>query len=333
MAPGKVFGTIYRKTKKQVRATKTYQRMVKILFLTVWVFLIMPVLKAQSDTLKIPRVGHHVFTPVTYSTLPLITSHFSTHTGLGITSGLVTNIGELPVEGLPGEVTFIEMGFAYQQKVRNWMAAYIDLTLSARLGTELQSILTQGFSAITSFNIGWHFRLAEGKKYLLSGIVELQNHQGSFTNVLGFVEDLLNDHPNPNLSETVPLLVAATGLRYAYGLNETIGFKASTEFAYGETYTRGEYGFSFDWSAGIDLNFYPRYSVPVGFVLIYDITSMPDFVYIEGERSQIIHAKIAYTKASDFSLGIELAYMKYPFSNQPKPVSVKFAALSARYYF
>ena len=242
-------------------------------------------------------------------------------------------LGDLPVQGLPGEVTFIEMGFAYQQKVRDWMAAYINLNVSARVGTELQSILTQGFSSITSFEIGWQIRLFEGEKSLLSSTLELQNLSGSFTNVLGFVEDILNDYPNPSLSETVPLLVAATGLRYAYGLNETIGFKASADFAYGETYTRGTYGFSFDGSAGIDINFYPRYSVPVSFVLIYDLTSMPDFIYIEGERSQSIHAKIAYTKASDFSLGIELAYMKYPFFNQDKPVSVRYAALSARYYF
>ena len=316
-----------------MRASITYHRALITLFLWVLGFLLVPSLNGQSDTLKIPRVGNHVFTPVSYSSLPLITTHFSTHTGLGSTSDLVNNIGDLPVKGLPGEVTFIEMGFSYQQKVRDWMAAYINLNISARVGTELQSILTQGFSAITSFDIGWHIRIAEGEKSLLTGVVELQNHKGSFTNILGFVEDIINDYPNPSLSETVPLLVFATGLRYAYGLNETIGFKTSANLAYGETYTRGEYGYSFDGSAGIDLNFYPRYSVPLAFVLIYDITSMPDFVYIEGEKSQIIHAKIAYTKASDFSLGIELAYMKYPFNNQEKPVSVRYAALSARYYF
>ncbi|KKM68310.1 hypothetical protein LCGC14_1462210, partial [marine sediment metagenome] len=50
-----------------------------------------------------------------------------------------------------GEDIFIEMGFSYQQRVRNWLAAYMDLNVSVRVGTELQSILTQGFSAITSF--------------------------------------------------------------------------------------------------------------------------------------------------------------------------------------
>jgi hypothetical protein len=225
------------------------------------------------------------------------------------------------------------MGFSYQQRVRDRLAGYINLTISARVGTDFQSMIAQGFSAITSFDIGWHIKLREGKKSQLSMVFELQNHKGSFVNVLGFVKDIINDNPNPSLNEKVPVLAMATGLRYAYAINETIGLKTSAMFAYGETYTRGIYAFSFDAGAGIDFNFYPRYSVPVGVVLTYDITSMPDFVYVEGENSQMIQAKIAYTKASDFSLGLEFTFMKYPFLNQEKPVTALSAALAARYYF
>ena len=105
------------------------------------------------------------------------------------------------------------------------------------------------------------------------------------------------------------------------------------KMAYGETYTRGTYGFALEGGAGIDLNFYPRYSVPVGLVLTYDITSMPDFVYVDGQVSQMIQTKIAYTKASDFNLGIEFSYFKYPLVNQSSPVTALSFALAARYYF
>ncbi len=316
-----------------MRSSSTYQRLGKFLLTLVFCFLLLPQLKAQPESNKSPKIGNHIFTPITHSSLPFTNSYFSTVTGLGGTSGLVSIPENLPIRGLAGEVTFIEMGFTYQQRVRDWLAAYIDLTISARVGTELQSILTQGVSTITSFDIGWHIKLLEGDKSRLSMIVELQNHKGSFVNVLGFVKDIINDHPNPTINETIPLLAGATGFRYAYALSETIGFKASSKLGYGETYTRGIYGFVFDAGAGIDINFYPRFSVPVGLVFIYDITSMPDFVYVEGEKSQMIQAKIAYTKAADFSLGIELSYMKYPFKNQPRPVTLNFAALAARYYF
>ena len=310
-----------------------YQRALTIFLQLMLCFLFMPALIAQSDTLKKPRIGNHIFTPITYSNLPFTNSYISTHTGIGTTSGLVTTPFDLQLKGLEGEVSFVELGFSYQQRVRDWLAVYMELSLSARVGTEFQSILAQGFSAITSFAIGWHIKLYEGEKSRLSMILELQNHSGSFINVLGFVEDIINNHPYPTLNETVPVLAIASGLRYAYALNETVGFKSSAKLAYGETYTRGSYGFAFDGGAGIDLNFYPRYSVPVGFVLTYDITTMPGFVYVDGQASQMIQTKIAYTKASDFNLGLEFSYFKYPLVNQSSPVTALSVGLAARYYF
>lgn len=310
-----------------------YQRALTIFLQLMLCFLFMPALIAQSDTLKKPRIGNHIYTPITYSKLPFTNSYISTHTGIGTTSGLVTVPNYLQLQGLEGEVSFVELGFSYQQRVRDWLAVYMELSLSARVGTEFQSMLAQGFSAITSFNIGWHVKLYEGEKSRLSMILELQNHRGSFINVLGFVEDIINNHPYPTLNETVPVLAIASGFRYAYALNETVGFKSSAKLAYGETYTRGSYGFAFDGGAGIDLNFYPRYSVPVGVVLTYDITSMPGFVYVEGKASQMIQTKIAYTKASDFSLGLEFSYFKYPLVNQSSPVTAVSVGLAARYYF
>ena len=304
-----------------------------ILLPWVFCFLLLPGLQAQSDTLTKPTLNNHIFTPITYSNLPFTNSYFSTHTGIGTTSGLVSEIDDLPFRGLAGEVSFVEMGFAYQQRVRDRLAGYINLTISARVGTDFQSMIAQGFSAITSFDIGWHIKVLERKKSLLSMVLELQNHKGSFVNVLGFVKDIINDLPNPSLNEKVPVLAFASGLRFAYALNETVGFKGSAMLSYGETYTRGAYGIAFDGGAGIDLDFYPHFFVPIGLVITYDITSMPDFVYVEGEKSQMIQAKIAYSKASDFSLGIEIAYMKYPFINQARPVTAMSAALAARYYF
>lgn len=296
-------------------------------------FVILPEVNAQLDSIKKPAIDHHVFIPVTYSSLPFVNSYFSTHTGIGTTSGLVSKIGDLPFKGLSGEVTFVEMGFAYQQRVRKRLAAYVNLTISARVGTEFQSIIAQGFSAITSFDIGWHIKLLEGRKSHMSMIFELQNHQGNFVNVLGFVKDIIEDHPNPSLTESVPVLAGATGLRYAYAISPTLGLKGSANLSYGETYTRGKYGASFKAGTGVDFNFFPRFRVPVGLVLTYDLTSMPDFVYVDGEFSHITQVKVAYTKASDFSLGIEVSFMKYPLLNQKNPVSVITAALAARYYF
>lgn len=315
---------------------RTYRLAGRVIFMTVFFIFICMGVRAQSDSTKRPSLGEHVFTPVTNSNLPFINTYFSTLTGFGQTLNLTHQI-DLPDNiqfgGLAGEVTFIDMGFAYQQRVRDWLAAYITLNVSARLGTQLQSILAQGFSTISSFKIGWHIKLAEGNKFALSTIVELQNNQGSLVSVLGFIKDVINDHPNPSITRNVPVLAAVTGIRFAYGLNNLVGFKVSSDLAYGETYTPGKNGFAFSGSAGIDLDFYPRYSLPVGFVLNYSMTSMPDFVLIDGKKARMIRGKIAYTKATDFSLGIEFSYMKVPMINMDEPPSVASFALVARYYF
>jgi hypothetical protein len=291
---------------------------------------------AQPDSTKRPSVGDHIFTPVTHSKLPFTNTYFYTMIGYGQTTDLVHSLEWIPgvnLRGLQGEVTFLDLGFAYQQRVRDWLAAYVTFSVSARVGTELQSILTQGINTLTSFDIGWHIKLLDRDKIALSATFELENNEGSFINVLGFVQDVINNQPNPSLSENIPLLAAGTGLRFAYGMNDLIGFKVSSDFAYGESYTRGENSFTYRYGAGVDLDFNPRYSIPVGVVLFYSISSMPDLVAIKDEAAQMVRLKIAYTKAFDFNLGLEYSYMKMPFLNQERPPTVQSFSLVARYYF
>ena len=291
---------------------------------------------AQSDSIKRPRFGDHYFTPVSHSNLPFTNTYFSTYTGLGQTIDLVHQLGNIngqPIIGLQGEVSFVDLGFSYQQRVRDWLSAYISIQISARIGTELQSILTQGVNTINGFEIGWQFKLWENENMALSGNLELENHEGSFINVLGFVKDIINNHPNPKLNETVPVLNVAGGVRYAWGLSDLVGLKSSLDVAYGESYVRGENGFSFAGNAGIDIDFYRRYKFPVGLVLQYTITGMPDMVTIRNRQAHIVRSKIAYTKAADFSLGIEISYLKLPLENQDKLPAAFSAALTARYFF
>jgi hypothetical protein len=293
-------------------------------------------LNAQPDSIKRPIVGDHTFTPVTQSNLPFTNSYFYMMTGIGKTTDLVHQLelidGSRPI-GLQGEVSFIDVGFTYQQRVRDWLAVYISFDLSARLGTELQSMLTQGANTMTGFNLGWHFKILDRDKVALSTIAEIQNLEGSFINIMGYVQDVINDHPYPSLSQKIPVLVFSTGLRFAWGLSDLVGLKASLDFAYGESYNRGENGFNMSASAGIDLDFYKRYSLPLGFAFSATITSMSDIVYVQDSYAKLMRAKIAYTKSPDFNLGIEVSYMKIPLFNQDKPPSAVSFALTSRFYF
>jgi hypothetical protein len=294
------------------------------------------VLFSQSDSIKRPLIGDHYFTPVTYSNLPFTGTYFSNVLGVGQTTNLVHQleiINGQQVIGLQGEMTFVEMGFSYQQNVRDWLAAYINLNLSARLGTELQSILSQGINTINAFEIGWHIKFLETEEMAFSANIELENYEGSFINVLGFVKDVINNHPNPQISQTIPVLNVATGLRYAWGINDLIGLKSSIDLAYGETYERGENGFSTAFTAGLDLDFYRRFNIPAGLVLQYTLSDRPEIITIRGSSAQIFRAKLAYTRSSDFSLGLELSFIKLPLPNQDVVPGAVTAAMAARYFF
>jgi hypothetical protein len=60
---------------------------------------------------------------------------------------------------------------------------------------------------------------------------------------------------------------------------------------------------------------------------------MPSLVIDTDDHAQIFHAKIAYTKAVDFNLGIEYFYQKIPLPNVTEPTTVNSVALVARFYF
>jgi hypothetical protein len=293
--------------------------------------------KGQKDTLrKRPSLGEHTFTPVSFTNLPFTSTYFNTITGMGQTSNLVYKlnlIDGVDLRGLKGELTFVDLGFAYQQRVRDWLAAYVKINVSARVGTELQSILLQGVNTVNSFEIGWHIKLVDYNKIALSTIVELQNHSGSFISVAGFVKDILDGHPNPSLNRNVPLLGGATGMRFAWGINDFIGIKASADLMYGESFERGKNDFYYSHDIGVDLDFYPKFRIPAGMVFNYSVSTLPDLVYDTEDLAQMVRWKVAYTKAVDFSLGIEYSYQKIPLLPNEDPATVHAIALTARYYF
>ena len=315
-----------------------YRKLVSLKYLVIILLsvIIGRYVNAQTETSKRIMIGNHSFTPIAYSPLPATNTYINTLAGFGQTINLfhtITLPDDLGTIAIEGEVTFIDMYFSYQQRIRDWLAAYIRIGLAARLGTEIQSILAQGFNSVTDFEIGWHFKLLEREKYALSATAELQNNAGSFINILGYVKDIINEHPNPQLMENIPVLTVGSSLRFAYGFNDLIGMSATTDFSYGETYIRGKNGLALTAGAGVDFDFYPRYSVPLGLIINYNITSQPEFVYVDGKYAHLWKTKIAYTKASDFSLGLEYSIMKVPLQNASKDPMVLSFALASRFYF
>jgi hypothetical protein len=82
---------------------------------------------AAHETSK-TAIGDHIVTPISYSPLPSTNTYINTVAGFGQTINLfhfITLNEDLGVIGLDGEVTFVDVYFGYQQRIRDWLAAYI----------------------------------------------------------------------------------------------------------------------------------------------------------------------------------------------------------------
>jgi hypothetical protein len=292
---------------------------------------------AQSEEANnLPLLNGHYFVPVSSLPAPFIKSHFGM--SLGIASAkdfenILLEIDDEIIIGSKGSLIFADLNFDYQQKIKDWIAFYAKVGITARVVTELQSLLAQGVNTVTSFKMGWLIKIAKGEKYLLSGNIQINNNTANFINVKGFVDDIINNAPKPSISRNVPILSGGIGLRYAYGFNDLFGLQAFGGIAYGESYERGVSDFTHRIGGSFDANLANRTKVPMGFALFYSSSSLPELVQVKGKSATNGGIKISYTGAPHFNMGLELSQIRVPIPNVEEKVNSKSILITTKYYF
>jgi hypothetical protein len=291
---------------------------------------------AQESENRIPELNGHVFVYMSNIKYPFTNTSFTTNLGIGSADNLSYEIGDIngqPITGIKGNLTFAHLSFDYQQRIRNWIAMYLHGGLTARLGTNVFSLLSQGVNTVTSFRIGWLIRIVEGEKYVLSVTLGLNNSSGTFINIRRFVEDIINNVPNPSITTDAPVLLGDFGLHFAYGLNEVIGLGFNGNFAFGESFDRQDSDLRYALKGAIDFNFKGRYNVPLGIALGYSLVSQPELVYTDEGTAQIGTIKLTYTGTSDFLIGLESSMLNIPLEDVDQKSRFQVALISIRYYF
>jgi hypothetical protein len=267
---------------------------------------------------------------------PFVNSHFGMSLGVAASSkfeNVILEIDGEPLLGVDGTLLFADLDFEYEQKIKDWIAVYFKGGLTARIGTELNSLLAQGINTVTSFRLGWLFKLAEGHKYLLSGNVQVNNHGASFINIGDFLVDVVEDTIGASISQKVPSLNATAGLRFAYGFNDLIGVRLNTEVGFGESFERGSTSTFYNLGGLVDLNLAGRTNVPLGFAFNLNLSTLPDFVYVDDRTALITGLKIGYTGAEHFVIGVETLFMKVPIPNLKEKISSTGVVITTKYYF
>lgn len=302
-----------------------------IIFLLCW-----SVGYGQEENNKIPELNGHVFVPSTFFDDPFMNSTLALSVGFGSTGEYrypIFDIDDDRIYGVSGQLIFIGVGLEYQQKIQDWASLFIKYRLAARIGTNIGSILAEGFSSINSFNIGWKIRLLEREKVKLSTLFGVSNYNGTFLSVRKFIDDVINNQPYPSLVTSTPALNGNLGFQFAYGISELFGLKLNYLNSIGESLERGETAYYFSFGTGVDLNLNRKYNVPLGFSLIYLLSSRPEQVYRESGRSNSISFKFAYTGTNDFILGLQTSYTTVPVSGELEPFSTVGVSFALMYYF
>lgn len=83
----------------------------------------------------------------------------------------------------------------------------------------------------------------------------------------------------------------------------------------------------------VDMNLASRTKVPIGIVLAYNISTLPDFVHVKDRAATISGLKIAYTGAPNFNLGLEISSKRVPIQNVSEKVQSTGVVITTRYYF
>ncbi len=263
-------------------------------------------------------------------------TYFNSKLGLAQSQSVEFPLGEVngrPIYGETGGILFAVLGFEYQQNIKDWIAFKARINVSARIGTDIQSLWSLGINSILGYELSWNLRISEGEKHMLSGAFLLKNYTGSFVNISGFVQDIVDGKPNPSITQTIPSLTAGVGLRYAYAFNDLLGIKLSTDVLYGEGFSRQENGVYYKIGSALDLNLNERTSVPIGFLFEYTASKLPDLVYREERTAHHLAGRIAYTGSRNYSLGLEVSYLNLPLNQIDAKIHTTGITLITKYYF
>ncbi len=296
---------------------------------------------AQNDTSKIvlkkPMLNGHSFCSFNTTNSAFIKTYLDATMGIGST-GLIElpgiPIGDNEILAFKGKVAFMNVQVKYQQKFNDWLALYATMSIGGRLGTSISTILVDGVNTYNGGSIGWLFRVVKKQKFQMTGNLFVKNLGGNFINLIGYINDIIDDVPNPEVVKYVPVLNAGIGVQGSYAFNETFGLQFSTDISYGESFNRGESDVFSSFSLVGDMDLMPRHQIPVGFGLGYTITSNPETTYLNFIYTNIFSAKFAYTGSSDFEIGLQftLNTVEVSSSLDKNPMLFK-TQLGLRFYF
>jgi len=326
--------------------TRSLSRATAVLILTA---LLVPLARPQESSIAggdaAPAqdrgvLAGHEFIPSSFIRDPFVRTFFRTGLGFGSTpnpvSPLVTVNGK-PLVGLRGRLLFALLDVEYQYALRAWLAVRGRVNAIGRMADETSTLIAQGITLISAFELGWLLKVAESERFLASGSLGFKNFSTTDVNLQRFIDGIIEAGeilPGNRILLSTPILRGTAGIQGAYVLSHLTGVSFMGNLDYGESRDAGEPdGWYYSVSVAFDFNLHSRNGVPVGFVVGGRTASGPEVQGADNRTAQTIFGRIAYTGSEAFALGLDLGYEFIPIRSMPEKEEFLSAVLDIRLFF
>ncbi|MGD9347078.1 MAG: hypothetical protein PVH84_14510, partial [Candidatus Aminicenantes bacterium] len=223
-----------------------------------------------------------------------------------------------------------------QQALNDWLAVWLSGSGVGRVGVNAESVLSKGITAVGALELGGLIRILRRDKFVISGAISGRHNKLVGVDVIGFAKSILDTGliDESRLLLKVPSWRLKGGLRFAYALNDLLGFIVATDWGKGDDLEgKDESATVFDISGVVSLDLNTRTRLPIGFLLGYGHSSYPESSGDIIEDIGVITFRIAYTGSREFSLGLEFTYASAPLKEFDKSLNYGAANINLQYYF
>jgi hypothetical protein len=286
-----------------------------------------------------PVLAGHRFTMTSAVQGPFISTYFRNTIAVGTTPG--SSFPPVVIDGKEitfqtGDVLFSTLQIEYQQAVKEWMGFWVNFALAGRLGTETASLLSQGVTVTSGYRLGWLLRIIQADDMALSGTVQIVNAGYTAVDLVGFVRGIIDSGltENDKLVYSSSLMIAKTGLSYAWALNRATGLTASGTVGYGESPDRlAGSDWYFDVGAAVDFDLRRKIPAPIGVAAGIKSTSIPESDLNMGSTLTTVVGRVDYIGRHDLNIGLEFSSQWQDLPGSDRLLRYTTTAIDFRYYF
>jgi hypothetical protein len=314
------------------RKPQTVNRLVFLLLL----LLASPLIDVDA---QVPRLNGKRYMPSLIVRDPFIVTNYMNTLGFGQATSSVLPKIEIPgvdtIAETRADLLFFRLEFQFDYAVKEWLSFHSRLGAVGRVGTSTASLLSQGVTAATGYELGWVLRALRTEQHQLSVGVQMVKYNATIMDIGGFIRQAVEDGEVTKYNKVmreVPILGVTVDGRYAWSFNEVLGLAANIEALLADKVEDEQNSWRFRGGVALDADFEPM-GVPLGVMLGAGGSSIPvTGVEVEEPSLQFVGA-LYYTGMQDFTIGLNLSYESVPENAQTKAISVINANLNMKYFF